>query len=135
MTMPPSNPPPGGSSNVLALPAEGKPETNQLAWDFIALSLSDKFQTLYATVARQPPPSPRANLTEAKQQVPQFELFTQSLRAAAASSVDRLPHGFEIKFNEFAKAMFEETQRMIIQDIKPADVVKTMTQRAQQIRG
>ncbi|MEO1019186.1 MAG: sugar ABC transporter substrate-binding protein, partial [Pseudomonadota bacterium] len=45
--------------------------------------------------------------------------------------VDRMPTGFEINFNEFSKMIQEEIQRMLIEDLDPADTAARMQERAE----
>ncbi|RVI97293.1 sugar ABC transporter substrate-binding protein [Sinorhizobium meliloti] len=130
----PFDPPLGGSSNILAMPSEISEEKKQLVWDFIAIATSDKFQTSFATLAASTPPSPRADLTEAKAQIPHFDLMAQSQKAAADHKIDRIPIGLEIQFNEFSKMIQEEAQRMIIEDLDPAAVAKTMHEKAEALQ-
>jgi multiple sugar transport system substrate-binding protein len=51
-------------------------------------------------------------------------------QAASKAGVDRIPRGLEIQYNEFAKMVMEEVQRMIIQDLDPAAVARTMQAKA-----
>lgn len=127
----PFDPPLGGSSNVLAMPSEIQDEKKQLVWDFIAIATSHKFQASFATMAASTPPDPNADLTEAKAKLPHFELMLESQRAAAKNRIDRIPVGLEVQFNEFSKMVQEEAQRMIIEDLDPAVVAKTMQEKAE----
>ena len=129
------DPPLGGSSNVLAMPADITDEQKALVWDFIALAMSPEFQTKYATVANSTPPSPSADTSGATATTPHFQLLVETQKAAAAAGVDRIPTGLEIQYNEFAKMIQEEAQRMIIEDLDPAAVAKTMQARAEQIQS
>ncbi|MDK1493205.1 sugar ABC transporter substrate-binding protein [Sinorhizobium sp. 7-81] len=130
----PFDPPLGGSSNVLAMPSEISDEKKQLVWDFIAIAASEKFQTSFATLAASTPPSPRADLTDAKAKIPHFDLMVESQKAAAEHKIDRIPIGFEVQFNEFSKMIQEEVQRMIIEDLDPATVAKTMHEKAEALQ-
>ncbi|MBB6469824.1 multiple sugar transport system substrate-binding protein [Aminobacter lissarensis] len=130
----PFTPPLGGSSNVLAMPSEISDEKKQLVWDFIAIATSDQFQTSFATLATSTPPSPRADLTEAKAKIPHFNLLVASQQAAAKNKIDRIPVGLEVQFNEFSKMVQEEAQRMIIEDLDPAAVAKTMQEKAEAMK-
>jgi multiple sugar transport system substrate-binding protein len=131
---PPLNPPLGGSSNILAMPAEIPADSKKLVWEFIRIATSDKFQSDYATLAASTPPSPRADVSGAKGATPHFDLLVQTAKAASDAGVDRIPRGLEIQFNEFAKMIMEESQRMIIQDLDPAVVAATMQQKAEAIQ-
>ncbi|MDK1385804.1 sugar ABC transporter substrate-binding protein [Sinorhizobium sp. 8-89] len=130
----PFDPPLGGSSNVLAMPSEISDEKKQLVWDFIAIAASDKFQTSFATLAASTPPSPRADLADAKAKIPHFDLMVESQQAAAENKIDRIPIGLEVQFNEFSKMIQEEAQRMIIEDLDPATVAKTMHEKAKALQ-
>jgi multiple sugar transport system substrate-binding protein len=132
--MVPFNPPVGGSSNVLAIPADIDNANKKLVWDFIKIATSDQFQSAYATLAASPPPSPRADIKAAKAENPNFELLVQATQAAAKAKVDRIPKGLEINFNEFSKMIMEEAQRMIIQDLDPKAVAATMQQKAEALQ-
>ncbi|MCB8821077.1 ABC transporter substrate-binding protein [Microvirga rosea] len=132
--MVPFSPPVGGSSNVLAIPSDISSDNKKLVWDFIKIATSDKFQSSYATLGASPPPSPRADISAAKAENPNFDLLVEATRAAAKAKVDRIPKGLEIQFNEFSKMVMEEAQRMIIQDLDPKAVAATMQQKAEAIQ-
>ncbi|RVI73830.1 sugar ABC transporter substrate-binding protein, partial [Sinorhizobium meliloti] len=70
----------------------------------------------------------------AKAQIPHFDLMAQSQKAAADHKIDRIPIGLEIQFNEFSKMIQEEAQRMIIEDLDPAAVAKTMHEKAEALQ-
>ena len=55
-------------------------------------------------------------------------------QAASKAGVDRIPQGLEIQYNEFAKMIMEESQRMIIQDLDPKAVAATMQAKAEAIQ-
>lgn len=135
LAMSPFTPPVGGSSNVLAMASEISDEEKQLVWDFIALAMSPEFQAKYATVASSTPPNPNADVTGAEEATPHFDLLVKAQKAAAAAGVDRIPTGLELQYNEFSKMVQEEAQRMIIQDLDPAEVAKTMRAKAEEIQG
>jgi multiple sugar transport system substrate-binding protein len=126
----PLDPPVGGSSNILGIASEIPADSKKLAWDFIAIATSDRFQTDYATMAASTPPSPRAKTDGAKAATPHFDLLVEMAQAASKAGVDRIPRGLEIQYNEFAKMIMEETQRMIIQDLDPAVAARTMQTKA-----
>lgn len=134
LTTVPFNPPVGGSSNVLGIASEISPENKKLAWDFIAIATSDKFQSSYATLGASPPPDPRADTTGASKETPHFDLLVKATKAAADAKVDRIPKGLELQFNEFAKMVMEESQRMIIQDLDPKVVAATMQKKAEALQ-
>ena len=134
LTTVPFNPPVGGSSNVLGIASEISPENKKLAWDFIAIATSDKFQSSYATLGASPPPDPRADTTGASKETPHFDLLVKATKAAADAKVDRIPKGLELQFNGFAKMVMEESQRMIIQDLDPKVVAATMQKKAETLQ-
>lgn len=127
----PLSPPMGGASNVIGMPSEIPDETKKLAWDFIRIAISDKQQSNFATLVGAVPPSPRANHSGGKASTPHWDVLVQSMKAAAEGGVDRIPKGLELSFNEFAKMVQEESQRMIIQDLDPKLVAQTMQKRAE----
>lgn len=132
--MVPFNPPVGGSSNVLGIATDAPKENKKLVWDFIAIATSDKFQSSYATLGASPPPSPRADTSAASKDTPHFDLLVKATKAAADAKVDRIPKGLELQFNEFAKMVMEESQRMIIQDLDPKAVAATMQAKAEALQ-
>jgi multiple sugar transport system substrate-binding protein len=134
LAAPAFHPPLGGTSNVLAMASEIPDENKQLVWDFISIAASDKFQSSFAALASSTPPSPRADVTEAKKSVPHFDLLQQTQREASKAGIDRIPTGLEIQFNEFSKMIMDEAQRMIINDLDPAEVAKTMQKKAADIQ-
>lgn len=134
LAMVPFDPPVGGSSNVLGMASEISDERKALVWDFIALATSDDFQSKYATMAASTPPSPRADVSGAKGETPHFDLLVEAAQAAAKAGVDRIPTGLEIQYNEFAKMVMEEAQRMIIEDLDPKAVAATMQAKAEAIQ-
>ncbi|MDE0303397.1 MAG: extracellular solute-binding protein [Albidovulum sp.] len=135
VTAPALSPPVGGSSNVLGMASEISDEEKQLVADFIALAMSPKFQRDYAVVAHLTPPSPTADVTGAEEGTPHFALLVETQQAAAAAGVDRIPTGLEVQYNAFGKMVKEEATRMIIEDLDPAEVVKTMQAKAEAIQA
>ena len=133
--VPPFDPPLGGSSNVLAMPSEISDDEKALVWDFIQIAMTPEFQRTYATIGGNTPPSPAADVSGVEDTVPHFPLLIQTMQAASAAGVDRIPTGLELNYNEFSKMIQEETQRMLIEDLDPADVVQTMQAKAEAIRG
>ena len=132
---PAMSPPVGGSSNVLGMAADISDEQKQLVWDFIKIAMSPEFQRTYATVAGNTPPSPTADVSGVEADVPHFQIIVDTQKAAAAAGVDRIPTGLEIQYGEFGKMVQEEVQRMLIEDLDPADVVKVIQKRAEEIQG
>ena len=135
ITVPPFDPPVGGSSNVLGMASEISDDQKALVWDFIKLAMSPEFQRGYATVGSNTPPSPSADVSGVEEMVPHFAIIVETQKAAAAAGVDRIPTGLEVQYGEFGKMVQEEVQRMLIEDLDPADVVKTMQARAEEIQG
>jgi multiple sugar transport system substrate-binding protein len=134
LVMSPFSPPVGGSSNVLGIASDIPKDNKKLVWDFIQIATSDKFQSSYATLGASPPPSPRADTSAAAKDTPHFDLLVKATRAAADAKVDRIPKGLELVFNEFAKMVMEESQRMIIQDLDPKVVAATMQKKAEALQ-
>lgn len=135
VALPPLSPPVGGSSNVLGMASEISDEEKQLVWDFMKIVMSPDFQRKYATVAGNTPPSPTADVTGVEERVPHFALLVASQKAAAAAGIDRIPTGLEIQYGEFSKMVQEEVQRMLIEDLDPAEVVKTIQAKAEAIQA
>jgi multiple sugar transport system substrate-binding protein len=131
---PPLHPPLGGSSNVLAIPSELDDDTKQLVWEFIELVTSREQQERYAAVAASPAPRPDAVPSDIEAAVPHFDILLQTMKEASAAGVDRIPTGFEVQYNEFSKMVQEEAQRMLIEDLDPADAAARMQERALALR-
>lgn len=132
---PPFNPPMGGSSNILAMPSEISDDEKALVWDFIKLAMSPEFQRKYATVSGNTPPSPTADVSGVEKTIPHFPVLIKTMKAASAAGVDRIPTGLELQFNEFSKMVQEEVQRMIIDDLDPAAVAKSMQAKAEALKN
>ena len=135
VAVPALSPPVGGSSNVLGMAADIPDEEKQLVWEFIRLTMTPEFQRKYATLAGNTPPSPTADVSGVEETVPHFQIVVDTQKAAAAAGVDRIPTGLEVQYGEFGKMVQEEVQRMLIEDLDPADVVKVMQKRAEEIQG
>lgn len=134
LTAPPFDPPVGGSSNILAMPSEIDDETKELVWDFIMLVSSAEWQEKFAEMGASPAPRPGAITDAARQAVPHFDLLVETMEAAAAAGVDRIPLGFEVQYNEFAKVVREEVQRMLIDDLDPTDVATRLQSRTEDLQ-
>jgi multiple sugar transport system substrate-binding protein len=134
ITTSPFDPPVGGISNVLAMAAEIPDARKRLVWDFIALATSDENQSLLASLGDSLPPSPRADLASATKAKPALTTLMEAARAASKAGVERIPPGMETRYNEMARMVTEEVQRMIIGNLNPVDVAKTMQQRAVRIQ-
>lgn len=128
---PPFTVPLGGSSNVLTMPSEISDEEKELVWEFIKLTMTPEFQRTYATVAGNTPPSPAADVSGVDETISHFPILVETMQAASDAGIDRIPTGLELNYNEFSKMIQEETQRMLIQDLDPAEVVKTMQAQAE----
>ncbi|MGA0235790.1 MAG: ABC transporter substrate-binding protein [Alphaproteobacteria bacterium] len=127
-------PPLGGSSNVLGMASEISDDEKALVWDFMKIVMSPEFQRKYATVAGNTPPSPAADVSGVEKSVPHFNILVQTQKDAATAGVDRIPKGLEVQYGEFGKMVQEEVQRMLIEDLNPADVVKVIQKRAVEIQ-
>jgi multiple sugar transport system substrate-binding protein len=130
ITMAPFHPPVGGSSNSLAIAHDISAAHKKLAWDFLKLAASDKYQTLYGTLGQSLPASPRADLSEARKLNPDFDTLIAAQREASKAGIDRIPPGLEWQYNEFGKMV----QEMIINDLDPKVVAATMQKRAVEIQ-
>lgn len=132
---PPFHPPVGGTSNILAINAAIPEEQKQLVWEFILLVASEKYQRLYSELSTMPAPRPGAFTPAVKDKVPHFDLLVQTMTEANRAGVDRIPKGLEAVYNEFAKMVIEESQRMILEDSDPAAAAARMQERALQIQA
>ena len=134
LAKPPFDPPIGGSSNVIGMPSEISDEKKQLVWEFIELVTSQHFQERFSELGAMPAPRPGAITQAAKDAVSHFDLLIETQQAAARAGVDRIPLGLEVQFNEFAKIVFDEVQRMVIEDLDPADVGRTIQAKALELQ-
>ncbi len=130
----PLSPPLGGSSNVLTLASETPAEKKELAWEFIQLATSQKFQELYSELGASPAPKPGAVSEAAFKAVPHMQLLIDASAAASAAGVDRIPTGLEAQNNEFTKMAAEELQRMLIEKLPTEDVVAVIQQKAEALQ-
>lgn len=130
LTAPPFDPPVGGSSNVIGMASEISDEKKQLVWDFIEIVTSAEWQEKFAELAASPAPRPGAITDAAKAAVPHFDLLLETQQTAAKAGVDRIPLGLEVQFNEFAKIVFNEAQRMVVEDLDPAEVAERIQEQA-----
>ena len=127
---PPTSRPVGGTSNVIGMPASISPERKRLVWEYIKMITSPHWQEQYVALSGQLAPRP-GSLTPAIQAAKPFlAAFQASQDKAAAQGIDRLPVGFETKYNEFAKIITEEAQRMVIDNTDPAAAAQRMQRRA-----
>jgi multiple sugar transport system substrate-binding protein len=132
---PPETVPVGGASNVIAMPSSLSPERKQLVWEFIKLITSQHWQEQYVALTGQLAPRPGSLTPEVQASKPFLAAFKASQDKAAAAGVDRLPAGFETKYNEFAKIITEEAQRMVIDDADHAAVARRMQQRVTELQN
>ena len=126
----PTETPLGGTSNVIGMPASLSPERKKLVWDYIKLITSQHWQEQYVVLSGQLAPRPHSLTPEALAAKPFLATFQAAQDKAAAKGIDRLPTGFETTYNEFAKIITEEAQRMVIDNADPAAVAKKMQARA-----
>lgn len=122
VTAPPFDPPYGGSSHVIAIPSEISDDRKELVWEFIQLATSEKWQLQFASITGAPAPRPGAVPDDITESVPHFQVILDTMAAASAAGVDRVPIGFESEFNEFAKIVETEAVRMVLDDRDPAEV-------------
>ena len=134
LTAPPFKPPVGGSSNVLTMPSDLSQDKKELVWDFIEIVTSEEFQKLFAENSASPAPRPGAVTDAVYDAVPHFDLLIEVQQAAAAAGVDRIPLGLEIQFTEFGKIVVNEMQRMIIEDLDPAEVAARLQEKAEALQ-
>jgi multiple sugar transport system substrate-binding protein len=131
---PPETTPLGGTSNVIAMPAGLPPATKQLVWAYIKQITSPHWQAQYVALSGQLAPRPGSLTPEVLRAKPWLALFQQSQDAAAAAGVDRLPAGYETKYNEFAKIVTEECQRMVTGDEDPGVVAQRIQRRITELK-
>jgi multiple sugar transport system substrate-binding protein len=125
----PTATPLGGTSNVIAMPAQLSSERKKIVWDYIKLVTSQHWQEQYVVLSGQLAPRPHSLTEEALAAKPFLATFQAAQDKAAALGIDRLPTGFETTYNEFAKIITEEAQRMVIENADPAAVAKKMQAR------
>jgi multiple sugar transport system substrate-binding protein len=130
----PMQPPLGGASNVLTLAAETPQEKKELAWEFIQLATSQKFQELYSELGASPAPRPGAVGPASFEKVPHMQLLIDATNAASAAGVDRMPKGLEAQNNEFTKLAAEQFQRMIIEKLPTEAVAATVQAEAEALQ-
>jgi multiple sugar transport system substrate-binding protein len=131
---PPTTVPLGGTSNVIGMPAGLPPDRRALVWEYIRMITSQHWQEQYVVLSGQLAPRPGSLTPAALQDKPFLALFQQTQDEAAAAGVDRLPRGFETRYNEFAKIVTEEAQRMVTDDLSPADTAKRIQARVTELQ-
>jgi multiple sugar transport system substrate-binding protein len=125
----PTETPLGGTSNVIAIPASLSPERKKIVWEYIKLITSQHWQEQYVVLSGQLAPRPHSLTEEALAAKPFLATFQAAQDKASAKGIDRLPTGFETTYNEFAKIITEEAQRMVIENADPAAVARKMQAR------
>lgn len=131
---PPFTVPVGGTSNVIAMPTKLAPARKRLVADYIAMITSAHWQEQYVLLSGQTAPRPGSLTAEARAKMPFLEVFEASKNRAAAAHIDRLPVGFETKYNELAKIITEESQRMVVDDGAPEAAAKRIQMRAVELK-
>lgn len=126
----PTQTPLGGTSNVIGMAASLSPERKRLVWEYIRMITSQPWQERYVALSGQLAPRPHSLTPETLAAKPFLATFQAAQDKAAAKGIDRLPAGFETTYNEFAKLITEEAQRMVIDNADPAAVAKRMQARA-----
>lgn len=118
--------PVGGGSNVIAMASEISDERKALVWDFIEIITSQEWQEQFGVFVGNPAPRP-GTLTDAiYEAVPHVDILLESQTTASENGIDRSPTGLQIVYNEFAKLVRDEAQRMIADDADPAEVVANL---------
>ena len=118
--------PVGGGSNVIGMPSEISDERKELVWDFIEIATSQEWQEAYGVAVGNPAPRPGTITDALIEAVPHVEILQASQSTASANGIDRSPTGLQIVYNEFAKMARAEAQRMIADDVDPAEVVANL---------
>jgi multiple sugar transport system substrate-binding protein len=131
---PPFIVPLGGTSNVIAMPADLPAAKKVLVWNYIKMITSPYWQEQYVALSGQLAPRPGSLTQAVLQQKPFLALFQKTQDAAATHDIDRLPKGFETKYNEFAKIVTEECQRMVTNNLDPAATAKRIQQRVLELQ-
>lgn len=127
---PPFRVPLGGTSNVIGMPKSLSKERKQIVWEYIRMVTSQHWQEQYVVLSGQTAPRPKSLTPEALSKMPFLELMELTKSKAAAAQVDRLPAGFETRYNELAKIIVEESQRMVVDDSAPDVAAKRIQTRA-----
>lgn len=121
-------PPLGGTSNVLTMPSDISDERKELVWKFIQIIASEEFQNKFADYSGSPAPRPGLDYDDNMANNENFATFVEATRRAAEAGVDRLPAGLELYNSQLSKLIFTESQRMLAEDLAPADVAATIQQ-------
>jgi multiple sugar transport system substrate-binding protein len=134
MAEPPFRVPVGGTSNVIGMPASLAKEKKQLVWNYIKQVTTPQWQEQYVLLTGQTAPRPHSLTKDALAKMPFLEIMERTKAKAAAAGVDRLPPGFETTYNEFAKIIVEEAQRMVVHDVSPGETAKRIQKRAEALQ-
>lgn len=118
--------PVGGGSNVIAMPSEISDERKQLVWEFIELVASQGWQEQYGLYVGNPAPRPGTLIDEYYEVIPHVDILLESQTIASENGIDRSPTGLQIVYNEFTKIVRDEAQRMVADDVDPAEVVANL---------
>jgi multiple sugar transport system substrate-binding protein len=132
---PPFKVPLGGTSNVIAMPSKLTKERKQVVWNYIHMITSAHWQEQYVLLTGQTAPRPKSLTPAALEKMPFLSLFEATAVKAAANRIDRLPAGFETRYNELAKIIVEESQRMMVDDLAPDAVAKRIQKRAVELKA
>ncbi|MDC0738313.1 sugar ABC transporter substrate-binding protein [Cognatishimia sp. SS12] len=127
----PLSPPLGGTSNILGMSSEISDERKALVWDFIKIVHSEEFQNKFSDYSGSPAPRPGMDYEDNIAANENFALFVEASQRAADAGVDRLPKGLELHNSELSKVVFEEAQRMLANDLDPAEVGATLQKRVE----
>ncbi len=126
----PTTTPLGGTSNVIAIPASLAPERKRLVWEYIRQVASREWQEQYVALSGQLAPRPGSLTPAILATKPFLATFQAAQDKAAGKGIDRLPAGFETTYNEFAKIVTEEAQRMVLDNADPSATARRMQARA-----
>ena len=118
--------PVGGGSNVIAMASEISDERKALVWDFIEIVTSQEWQEQFGVYVGNPAPRPGTMTDAIYEAVPHVDILLESQTTASENGIDRSPTGLQIVYNEFAKLVRDEAQRMIADDVDPAEVVSSL---------
>ena len=118
--------PVGGGSNVIAMASEISDERKALVWDFIEIVTSQEWQEQFGVYVGNPAPRPGTMTDAIYEAVPHVDILLESQTTASENGIDRSPTGLQIVYNEFAKLVRDEAQRMIADDVDPAEVVASL---------
>lgn len=130
----PLHPPLGGTSNIFAMPADIPDEKKELVWKFILTAMSPEMQMRWAEISMSPAPMPGLDYAKLRTQNANFQVTEEASTRAAAANVDRILKGFEIKTNELNKIIFDEVQKMMINDLSPEETARAIQAQAVKLK-